>query len=88
MNGNTDTQVSWIVTATKGLSPGSFSENNYESSGGITTMPRKIFADAYASCKSHNEAMRRPSQKWVGIGNMVWDGTKSSWDEQFDIYAR
>ena len=88
MNGNTDTQVSWIVTATKGLSPGSFSENNYESSGGITKMPRKIFADAYASCKSHNEAMRRPSQKWVGIGNMVWDGTYNTWDEQFDIYAR
>ncbi len=85
---NTDTQVGWIITATKGLSTGSFSENNYESIGGITTMPRRIFADAYASCNSHNEAMRRSSQKWVGIGNMVWDGTKSSWDEQFDIYAR
>lgn len=87
-SGNTDTQVDWVVTATNGLSSGSFSENNYESSGGITSMPRRIFADAYASCNSHNEAMRRSSQKWVGIGNMVWDGTYYSWDEQFDIYAR
>ena len=51
-------------------------------------MPKSVFADAYASSESHNEAMCRPSQKWVGVGNMAWDGMSGSDGEQFDIYAR
>ena len=83
---NEPIMMNWVATATD--LDGSFSENNYESMGGITAMPRTIYAKGYASCESHNEAMRRASQKYVGISHMAWDGTNNGfWDEQFDIYA-
>ena len=88
VNNNDETQCNWILSATNGQSLGSFSENNYESRNGISHMSRSIYAVAYASSPSHNEAMRRAAQKWVGIGHMAWDGTSCNWDEQFDIYAR
>ena len=88
ISGNDVDQCNWIVTALNGTVSGSFSENNYEPRGGIQKMPRSVFADAYASSDSHYEAMCRPSQKWVGIGHMAWDGRSDSDGEQFDIYAQ